>query len=93
MSKPDAVEVEDAERYLDQIIEQYECGPEHLMLIASARAAVRRWLEIKAVIDEEGVLLPGRYENSTRAHPLLPAETKARTSAVVALEKVSRTLA
>jgi hypothetical protein len=85
--------IEDAEQYLDQIIEAYTCGPEHLMLIAAARAAVRRWLEIKVVIDREGVLLPGRYENSTRAHPLLAPETKARTAAVVALEKVARILA
>jgi hypothetical protein len=76
------------ESFFDEIERRYELGGDDKMILAAARQAFRRWAEITAIIDAEGVLVRGRYEEVPRAHPLLGAERAARNAVAELLVKL-----
>jgi hypothetical protein len=69
----------------DAIQAAYALGPDHEMLVAAGRQAWRRWRQIAARIDADGLLVPGRYDGVDRVHPLLSAEVSARAALVAIL--------
>ena len=54
-------------------------------LLDAAEQAWHRWQALARRIDDEGIMLPGRYENTQRAHPLLASEQVARQAFMRAL--------
>jgi hypothetical protein len=71
------------EAHFDQIEAAFELAPEHKLLLSMARQAWRRWDEIRRRLDEEGLVVPGRFVD--RANPLIALEVTTRNACLRAL--------
>jgi hypothetical protein len=74
--------------WFDAIRDTYALGSDDEALLALAEQAYGRWRELATRIDEDGVMVPGRYEGVERAHPLLGAERAARNAVAEILVKL-----
>ncbi len=75
--------LEDA--WADTIRAHWTFGPDLEELLDAAAQARSRWLQIRALLDEQGLMIPGRYEGVERVNPLVAAEARARESFIRAL--------
>jgi phage terminase small subunit len=65
----------------DQVCRDYELSPDALVQLEVLVGALQRWREARAILDVEGLMIPGRYEGTERVHPLVKVEQDARQQA------------
>jgi hypothetical protein len=68
--------------FADDIREKFNLPVELEELLRAAEQAHARWRQITEKLDEEGLVIPGRYEGVSRVNPLVAAEARARESFV-----------
>jgi hypothetical protein len=68
--------------FADDIRKKFDLSTELEELLRAAEQAHDRWRQITKKLDEEGLVIPGRYEGVSRVNPLVSAEARARESFV-----------
>lgn len=71
--------------FADRIRARWSLSEEEEELLLVADQARDRLAQIRAKLDEQGLFIEGRYENTPRLNPLIGAEARARESYLKAL--------
>jgi phage terminase small subunit len=72
--------------FWNEVVRDYELGPDALAMLELACSALVRWREARDVLDVEGMTLPGRW--GERLHPLVNVEKDSRIAALRALREL-----
>lgn len=67
----------ESKAFYDRIVKEYQLTTAGRELLAVACATLSRWRQAKAILDAEGVVLPGSI---SRIHPAAKVENDARLS-------------
>lgn len=69
-------------------VRDYEVEGPALAMLEVACSAMQRLREAREVLDREGLVVPGRYEGTSRPHPLVAVERDARVQLLRALREL-----
>ena len=70
---------------LDTIKATYALDGGRAALFELAEQAVERWEQVRHQLDDEGLMVEGRYERVKRLNPLAGLEAQARSAAIRAI--------
>lgn len=72
-----------------KIAQEFKLPPESEAILDEAVQAYARLQSIKELLDDQGLIVPSRYDGVTKANPLIAAERAARDAYIRALRALN----